>query len=106
MLGYCKITVEGARVIAEAMKRNESLLVLDLGTDVGSTEVGQNQLGDVGLKSVAEALKHNHTLASLNFGTDLRAGNDRSEPGWSRGRSCAGRCADLEPGTSESQSSY
>ena len=57
-LGYRKIGAEGAKALAAALERNQTLTSLDL---------SQNEIGTEGAKALAIALERNQTLTSLDL---------------------------------------
>ena len=63
-----RIGVDGAKAIAEALKVNPVLTILELGGKLGDMLGG---IGDDGAKAIAEALKVNPVLTKL----DLRFNN-------------------------------
>ena len=65
LLDSNKLESEGGEAIAKALKRNQSLLTLDL---------GDNQIGDLSSTKIAEALKGSTSLTSLQVGSSLALG--------------------------------
>jgi Ran GTPase-activating protein (RanGAP) involved in mRNA processing and transport len=55
----CRITDKGAKAVAEALKVNKSIEVVDL---------GENDIGDEGACAIAQALKDNKKLKSIGLG--------------------------------------
>jgi Ran GTPase-activating protein (RanGAP) involved in mRNA processing and transport len=73
-----QIGVEGARALAEALKTNKTLGIIDIGGKkcidvrmfslIVSCLLTGNQIGFEGAKALAEALKTNKTLTSIEIG--------------------------------------
>ena len=60
-MSYNIVESEGGKALAKALKKNKTLLSINL---------RMNQLGDVGVEAIAGALKENTTLQKLNLASN------------------------------------